>query len=142
MGARPPNDLDVILINTEQTSNRLQSSLQKDSPQRREPRRGRGWKWNQQDSGKRVWRYKFKLQKHPGRLYQTLGMFLQFCGKKRKKKIFSSEDISKGIMLTPNLGWKVLLQLKRNWEPMLIQKNAMNLKPFLYFSLLTCEVSF
>lgn len=32
MGARPPNDLDVILINTEQTSNRLQSSLQKDSP--------------------------------------------------------------------------------------------------------------
>lgn len=88
MGARPPNDLDVILINTEQTSNRLQSSLQKDSPQRREPRRGRGWKWNKQDSGKRVWRYKFKLQKHPGRLYQTLGMFLQFCGKKKKKKDF------------------------------------------------------
>lgn len=31
MGARPPNKLDVILINTEQTCNRLQGSLQKDS---------------------------------------------------------------------------------------------------------------
>lgn len=43
MGSRPPNDLDVILINTEQTYPRLQSSWQKDVLAR-EPREG--WKGN------------------------------------------------------------------------------------------------
>lgn len=136
MGSRPPNDLDIILINTEQTYPRLQSSWQKDVLAR-EPREG--WEGNKQDFlGKEIESINLNLKTS----WQTVannGDISPFWQRKSisARKTFSME------MLTTNLGWKELLQLKRNQEPIMIWgENAMNLKSLLYFSLLTCKMSF